>query len=489
MYNLSEGSLLSPMSSPLTSPMKGRASARTTPTPPSEARRSDRHIANRDSQNLEMSSFMLQTKENANPSSGLRGFKASTGPEEPYSSLLAKSLFPDTDQDTVLGLSSAPGSHGDSPGAGLFGAEFTESSMNTYNSSLGVVYQANRTRNFTSPSFRVIPQTPERILDAPELIDDFYLNLVEWGSKNILTVALGQTVYLWNAENGDIQQLMSTDDRANVVTGVCWHSNGETLSVGTNDSQVQIWDTKTQKLIRTITGHTGRVGAMSWNNDVLASGSRDATIRLHDIRTPGHVSVHTNGHLQEVCGLRWSPNGQHLASGGNDNLLNIWDFRRDSVECQPLWQLRHHTAAVKALAWNPVISGLLVSGGGTADKTLRFWDVANGHCLQAVDTKSQVCGALWSHTGVELCTSHGYSDNQLTLWKYPSMKRIADLTGHSSRVLHLSQSPNGEIVVSAAGDETIRFWRCFGSTKRQRSKCDSELPTPTRSRLDGDDLR
>lgn len=54
------------------------------------------------------------------------------------------------------------------------------------------------------------------------------------------------------------------------------------------------------------------------------------------------------------------------------------------------------------------------------------------------------------------------SQNQLCLWKYPSMAKVAELTGHTSRVLHLAQSPDGTTVVSAAADETLRFWRCFG---------------------------
>ena len=41
---------------------------------------------------------------------------------------------------------------------------------------------------------RYISQNPERILDAPELMDDFYLNLLDWNSDNVLAVALGQTV-------------------------------------------------------------------------------------------------------------------------------------------------------------------------------------------------------------------------------------------------------------------------------------------------------
>lgn len=44
------------------------------------------------------------------------------------------------------------------------------------------------------------------------------------------------------------------------------------------------------------------------------------------------------------------------------------------------------------------------------------------------------------------------------------MKKIADLRGHSSRVLHLALSPDGTTVASAAADETLRFWKVFQPT-------------------------
>lgn len=54
-------------------------------------------------------------------------------------------------------------------------------------------------------NLRNIPQFPEKILDAPDIVDDYYLNLLDWSSGNILAVCLAQTVYLWNAETGDIK--------------------------------------------------------------------------------------------------------------------------------------------------------------------------------------------------------------------------------------------------------------------------------------------
>ena len=60
--------------------------------------------------------------------------------------------------------------------------------------------------------------------------------------------------------------------------------------------------------------------------------------------------------------------------------------------------------------------------------------------------------------------------NQLCLWKYPSMVKMGELSGHTSRVLHLTQSPDGTTVVSGAADETLRFWRIFGDSQDKSSK-------------------
>lgn len=64
-------------------------------------------------------------------------------------------------------------------------------------------------------------------------------------------------------------------------------------------------------------------------------------------------------------------------------------------------------------------------------------------------------------------STHGYSFNQIILWKFPTMKKIQTLTGHTQRVLYLGMSPCGENVVTGAGDETLRFWTVFPNQKKQ----------------------
>jgi cell division cycle 20-like protein 1 (cofactor of APC complex) len=57
---------------------------------------------------------------------------------------------------------------------------------------------------------------------------------------------------------------------------------------------------------------------------------------------------------------------------------------------QPLARFTEHTAAVKAIAWSPHQHGLLASGGGTADRCIRFWNTSTNAMLNCVDTGSQV---------------------------------------------------------------------------------------------------
>ena len=194
---------------------------------------------------------------------------------------------------------------------------------------------------------------------------------------------------------------------------------------------IQIWDAQTGRFIRRMSGHTGRskslirssrhflrgiltlgdrtVGCLAWNEHILSSGSHDRAIFHRDVRIKDHWISKISVHKQEVCGLKWSEEGQ-LASGGNDNKLYVFDkmnevssfslFRlskptyiahldHDRVQT-PLHRFTDHVAAVKAIAWNPHQHGILASGGGTADQKLRFWNTLTGNLLQEVDTGSQV---------------------------------------------------------------------------------------------------
>ena len=247
---------------------------------------------------------------------------------------------------------------------------------------------------------------PFKVLDAPQLQDDFYLNLVDWSQQNVLAVGLNRAVYIWSACTSQVKKLteLPQDDQ---ITSVGWSNRGQHLAIGTNQGDTQIWDTNHCKIVRTFGGHLGRVSAVSWNGSTVTTGSRDRMILSRDLRVKNAVTHRHAGHKQEVCGLKWSFDGQQLASGGNDNKLMIWNMHSESAQAK----FSEHQAAVKAIAWNPNQHGLLATGGGTADRCIRFWNTHSLQPINYVDTGSQVCNLMFSKTTNEIVSTHGYSLN------------------------------------------------------------------------------
>jgi WD40 repeat protein len=62
-----------------------------------------------------------------------------------------------------------------------------------------------------------------------------------------------------------------------------------------------------------------------------------------------------------------------LATGGNDNTVFIFDLRKSNT----MITTYNHLAAIKALTWIPN-KNILVTGGGTADKKIKFWKDGEG---------------------------------------------------------------------------------------------------------------
>ncbi len=305
---------------------------------------------------------------------------------------------------------------------------------------------------------------PFKVLDAPALQDDFYLNLIDWSQQNFLAVGLASNVYLWNGENSKVTKLCDLG-LSDTVTSVGWAAKGPSFCLGTNNGEVHLWDINKVKRVRVLHGHSNRVGSISWSSSLLSTGSRDKTILHRDVRCGSAFVGKLVGHKQEVCGLKWSPDEQQLCSGGNDNKLMIWNARSSS----PVLKFSDHIAAVKAVAWSPHQHGLLASGGGTADRNIRFRNTLTGETLRSVDTGSQVCNLIFGKTINELVSTHGYSFNEINIWKYPKMEKVSTLMGHTMRVLYLTMSPDGSTIVTGAGDETLRFWNVFPSSKSRPS--------------------
>lgn len=313
-------------------------------------------------------------------------------------------------------------------------------------------------------TFRNISIEPERILDAPGIVDDFYLNCLSWSVQDILAIGLGGSVYLWNARSGDVNELCNLNPEGSentvndYVASLSWIHDGSYLAIGSSDSSVQIWDVNRSKKMRMFAGHTGRVSAVAWNKHILSTGAHDGQIHTNDVRVAKHLISKQVAHTGQVCGLQWSYDGRQLASGSNDNHVHVWE---GAQAVTPIYSFAH-TAAVKALAWCPWQLNTLVTGGGSRDRQLKFWNTSTGTCSRSIDTGSQVSAVMWSKSYRELVSAHGFPSNSLNVWKFPSLAQIKEIpNAHDSRILHMAMSPDGERIATVAADENLKIWKVF----------------------------
>jgi cell division cycle 20, cofactor of APC complex len=301
---------------------------------------------------------------------------------------------------------------------------------------------------------RRIATAPERVLDAPGLIDDYYLNLLDWSSGNQVAIGLERNVYVWSADEGSVNCLLETSPDT-YVSSVKWSGDGAYVGVGLGTGEVQIWDVAEGIKVRSMFGHDSRVGVMGWNKHVLSTGARSGLVFNHDVRIAEHKIAELVSHTSEVCGLEWRSDGAQLATGGNDNLVSIWDARSLAV---PKFTKTNHKAAVKALAWCPWNTNLLATGGGSYDRHIHFWNSTSGARVNSIDTGSQVTSLRWSTTYREIISSSGFPDNSLSIWSYPTLVRNVEIPAHESRVLHSCLSPDGQMLATAGEFDILRVY-------------------------------
>ncbi|KAF7338563.1 hypothetical protein MVEN_02082500 [Mycena venus] len=314
----------------------------------------------------------------------------------------------------------------------------------------------------TTNKTRKISTQPERVLDAPGMVDDFYLNLLSWSSLNCVAVALESSTYIWKADTGAVVQ-MGEAPAGTYVSSVNFSNDGAFLGIGLGTGEVELWDVERGVKLRTMAGHQAQVAVLSWWQHLLSSGCGDGSVWHHDVRVPRHKVMELLGHSGEVCGLQWRKDGELIASGGNDNVVNIWDGRLGDAPVggdvvatgNAKWTKRTHTAAVKALAWSPWQPNLLASGGGTNDATINVWNSTTGARLHTQTTPSQITSLHFAPHRKELLSTHGYPTNAIG----GVVAEIRD--AHDSRVLFSAVSPAGDMVVTGAGDESLKFWKIW----------------------------
>jgi WD40 repeat protein len=145
-----------------------------------------------------------------------------------------------------------------------------------------------------------------------------------------------------------------------------------------------------------------------------------------------------------------SSNGNHLATGSADKTVRIWDVAgRSQVAC-----LRGHEGIVTGVFYS--FDGRRLASAST-DGTLRIWDAIN--CTEApllIGHRRPLTSIAFSQDGRRIVS--GARDNTAHVWDTRSGLRVSCLAGHRGVLTSLAFSPDGHRVVSGSEDQTVRIW-------------------------------
>ena len=190
------------------------------------------------------------------------------------------------------------------------------------------------------------------------------VNRVSWCplGKRLAVADYAGLLRIYSLEDGALRQLAVYAGHSGAVKDFCWVDDARLVSVSTDRTAHLISSDARQ--IRVFSGHGELVNSVSVtrveDRGIVATASRDRTIRLYDLDTGELLNVLV-GHDESVKSIAWAPDGAaRLLSGGYDFTGRIWTLDPRTWRIESTEVLAAHTNAVSSVAW---LDGDPVTGG------------------------------------------------------------------------------------------------------------------------------
>ncbi|EAY08010.1 WD repeat protein, putative [Trichomonas vaginalis G3] len=340
-----------------------------------------------------------------------------------------------------------------------YNTDLYESLINQ-NSPDQVFIKSSPIREISSPKFKgkytflTNPNVhPVISLNVPSVSSDFYIHPIDWSKKDQICVTSDNSVYFFNSNNRNSKHILTNIE----IPSSCGYSNdGNSVTIGTRCGNIYVINSNTFQAESCMQIYDSTISVIRNTSQGTLIGDQDGNILRFDSRCPTNLDV-ISAHESEVCNIAISNDGNHFATGSNENTVKIWDFRALS---NPYSSYCEHSAAVRALSFSSINPDLIVSGGGTTDKTIRIWDINTCVTSKTVQTGSQICNLIWNERYDTILSTHGFSQNSICLWS-SQLKLMNSIKIHKNRVLYSCSSPESTHVLTAAPHDKVYIWKLF----------------------------
>ena len=173
-------------------------------------------------------------------------------------------------------------------------------------------------------------------------------------------------IRVWQLNYVPRRPLYTLANRNNPVQAMAINPNGRLLASGDIEGKVQFWDLQKGAFVSEFSPHQAEISGVAFSADGnnLITASRDRTIKIWDLAS-GQLLKTLVGHRGAIRTIALHPNGQTLASGGDDGII-LWDLDRGEL----LTRLRQHNNWIQSLAFSH--DGEYLASGGF-DATVKIW--------------------------------------------------------------------------------------------------------------------
>lgn len=273
---------------------------------------------------------------------------------------------------------------------------------------------------------------------------------ISWSpdGQSFATGCYDGSVRIWDSQ-GALKAMMQ--EHSGPIFCLSWSKSGKYLLSGSHDRRTNVYNPIDGSVVKAFLHHSAPVFDTDWlDDDIFATSSADMSIVICTVSSADGKPLHTfTGHESEINTVRFSPNGQLLASCSDDNTAKIWSFRNGLIHT-----LSGHTKEIYTMRWAAQESNQLLCTA-SFDGTVKVWDASLGKELHTISRHNQAVYSIAPSPNGQLLAI-GCLGGYVSVWKLSDGSFSSEYRG-TGDTFDVAWSHDGSLLSSCYSSGSIRL--------------------------------